>query len=111
LPICSRSPRRNAGTRSSTACSSRRKGRRLVTAGPRRDSLGGSVDPIEEMLAVYRWHVDGYVEVLVANRNERVRAEPFNAIEFRVGTLFGENKDEDDEDKDEDDEDKDDNDT
>jgi Uma2 family endonuclease len=52
------------------------------------------VDPIEETLAVHRWHPDGYVEILAADRGERVRAEPFEAIEFRVGILFGEDDDE-----------------
>ena len=51
------------------------------------------VDPDQETLAVYRWHVDGYVEVLIADRDERVRAEPFDAIEFRVGVLFGDDED------------------
>lgn len=52
------------------------------------------VDPVEETLAVYRWHQDGYVEVLIADREERVRAEPFAAIELKVGVLFGEDDDE-----------------
>ena len=26
---------------------------------------------------MYRWHDDGYVEILIADRTERVRAEPF----------------------------------
>ncbi|MGQ0507070.1 MAG: Uma2 family endonuclease [Myxococcaceae bacterium] len=52
------------------------------------------VDPIDETLAVYRWHPDGYVEVLMADRNERIRAEPFDAIELRVAVLFGEDDDE-----------------
>lgn len=52
------------------------------------------LDPIEETIAVYRWHPDGYVEVLIAARDERVRAEPFEAVEFRVGVLFGEDDDE-----------------
>jgi Uma2 family endonuclease len=47
------------------------------------------VDPVEETLAVYRWHVDGYVEVLMADRTERVRAEPFEELELSVGVLFG----------------------
>jgi len=51
------------------------------------------VDPVDETLAVHRWHADGYVEVLIADRDERVRAEPFEAIEFRVATLFGEDDD------------------
>jgi len=52
------------------------------------------VDPIDETLAVYRWHKDGYVEVLIAERGERVRAEPFDAVELKVGVLFGEDDDE-----------------
>ena len=51
-------------------------------------------DPVEETLAVYRWHSDGYVEVLIAERQETVRAEPFDAIELRVGVLFGDDDDE-----------------
>jgi len=52
------------------------------------------VDPVEETLSVHRWHTDGYVEVLVADRDEQVRAEPFDAIELRVGVLFGDDEDE-----------------
>jgi Uma2 family endonuclease len=52
------------------------------------------IDPIEETLAVYRWHADGYVEILMAERSERVRAEPFDALELRVAVLFGEDDDE-----------------
>jgi Uma2 family endonuclease len=51
------------------------------------------VDPMEETLAVHRWHADGYVEVLIADRTERVRAEPFGEIELRVGILFGDDND------------------
>jgi Uma2 family endonuclease len=47
------------------------------------------VDPLEETLAVNRWHPDGYVEVLVAERDERVQAEPFRELELKVSTLFG----------------------
>jgi Uma2 family endonuclease len=47
------------------------------------------VDPLEELLTIYRWHTDGYLEVLVADRSERVRAEPFEAIDLAVGVLFG----------------------
>lgn len=53
------------------------------------------VDPAEETLAVHRWHRDGYVEILVADRDERIRAEPFDAIEIRVGVLFGDDDDDD----------------
>ena len=51
------------------------------------------VDPVDETLAVHRWHADGYVEVLIADRDERVRAEPFDAIELRVAVLFGDDDD------------------
>jgi Uma2 family endonuclease len=52
------------------------------------------VDPIDETLAVHRWHEDGYVEVLSGERGERGRAEPFDAIELRVGVLFGDDDEE-----------------
>ena len=52
------------------------------------------VDPVEETLAVYRWHPDGFVEVLIADREERVRAEPFAEIDLKVSILFGEDDDE-----------------
>jgi Uma2 family endonuclease len=51
------------------------------------------IDPVEETLAVHRWHADGYVEVLIADRHERVRAEPFGAIDLRLGVLFGDDDD------------------
>ena len=51
------------------------------------------IDPVEETLAVHRWHPDGYVEVLVADRGERVRAEPFPEVEIAVGVLFGDDDD------------------
>jgi Uma2 family endonuclease len=52
------------------------------------------LDPSDETLTVYRWHTDGYVELLVAERHETVRAEPFDAIELRVAVLFGDDDDE-----------------
>jgi Uma2 family endonuclease len=51
------------------------------------------VDPVDETLAVYRWHSDGYVEVLIAERQDLVRAEPFDAIKLGVGVLFGDDDD------------------
>ncbi|WP_434045767.1 Uma2 family endonuclease [Sorangium cellulosum] len=47
------------------------------------------VDPREETLTVYRWTAEGYLVALRAERGERVRAEPFDAIELQVGVLFG----------------------
>lgn len=52
------------------------------------------IDPVDETLTVHRWHRDGYLEVLIADRDERVRAEPFEAIELRVAVLFGDDDDE-----------------
>ncbi len=47
------------------------------------------VDPFTETLTVFRWSSDGYDEVLIAGRHERVRAAPFEAVELHVGALFG----------------------
>ena len=51
------------------------------------------VDPQAEMLTVHRWTQEGYLVVLNASRGERVRAEPFDAIELQVGILFGDDPD------------------
>ena len=53
------------------------------------------VDPVDETLAVYRWHPDGDAEVLIAERDELVRAEPFEAIALRLAVLFGDDDDDD----------------
>ncbi len=45
-------------------------------------------------MTVYRWTPDGYSEVLVAERGETVRAEPFEAIPLQVGLFFGDDEDE-----------------
>lgn len=47
------------------------------------------LDPEQGTLAVNRWHSDGYLEVLAAERGQTVRAEPFDAIELAVAGLFG----------------------
>jgi Uma2 family endonuclease len=47
------------------------------------------VDPELETLSVYRWMLDGYTEILIAERGEVVRAEPFEAIPLTVGVIFG----------------------
>ena len=52
------------------------------------------VDPERETLTVYRWARDGYVEVLVAERGEEVRPEPFDAVPLQVGVLFGDDEEE-----------------
>jgi Uma2 family endonuclease len=51
------------------------------------------VDPMNEILTVHRWATEGYLQVLAAERGERVRAEPFDAIEWPVGMLFGDDPD------------------
>lgn len=48
------------------------------------------VDPTTETLTVHRLTPDGYLIALRAERGQVVRAEPFDAVELRVGTLFGE---------------------
>ncbi len=50
------------------------------------------IDPQDETLTVYRWTAEGYLYVMGATREERVRAEPFDAIELQVGVLFGEDE-------------------
>jgi Uma2 family endonuclease len=47
------------------------------------------LDPIEEVLTVERWAPDGYTEILIAERTDVVRAEPFEALPLVIGTLFG----------------------
>lgn len=49
------------------------------------------VHPEQKMLLVYRWHADGYVQILSATSGQR--AEPFDAIEVDVGELFGDESD------------------
>lgn len=47
------------------------------------------IDPLEQMLTVLRWTRDGYLELLVAESGEVVRAEPFGDLELDIGSLFG----------------------
>ncbi|MBI4957510.1 MAG: Uma2 family endonuclease [Myxococcales bacterium] len=50
------------------------------------------IDPVEETLTVHRFTEGGYLLVLAAERGERVRAEPFDAIDLQVGVLFGDDE-------------------
>lgn len=50
------------------------------------------IDPRDETMTVLRFTPEGYLEVLIAERGERVRPEPFNAIELSVGVLFGDDE-------------------
>jgi Uma2 family endonuclease len=52
------------------------------------------LDPVRETLSVLRWSPDGFIEVLSAMRGERVRAEPFDAIELSMGVFFGDDDEE-----------------
>lgn len=51
------------------------------------------LDPEERILLVHRWAQDGYTVVQRAAAGETIRAEPFHAIELRVGVLFGDDED------------------
>lgn len=51
------------------------------------------IDPMGESLTVHRFSPDGYVEILSALRGEKVRAEPFAAVEIQVGVFFGDDED------------------
>ena len=52
------------------------------------------IDPRDESLTVLQWTAKGYLEILAAERGERVRAEPFGAVDLPVGVLFGDDEDE-----------------
>ena len=51
------------------------------------------LDEVARALTVYRHGPDGYVIALAAEAEELVRAEPFDAIELKVGVLFGDDPD------------------
>jgi hypothetical protein len=69
--------------------------RRQATRPPRgRGPHYWILDPGEKILLVHRWSHDGYTVVQRAAAGETVRAEPFDAIELRVGVLFGDDEDE-----------------
>jgi Uma2 family endonuclease len=46
------------------------------------------LDPEEKLLLVYRHGERGYMNILSATSGERVRAEPFEAVELRGAILF-----------------------
>lgn len=50
------------------------------------------LDPVERVLLVHRLEASGYVVALTAAPGERVRAEPFDALEVNVGALFGDDE-------------------
>jgi Uma2 family endonuclease len=52
------------------------------------------VDPEEKVIIVHRLEPHGYLVALTAATGETVRAEPFDAVELRVGVVFGDEDDE-----------------
>jgi Uma2 family endonuclease len=51
------------------------------------------IDPEQETLTVHKWGQEGYVEIVVAERGETVRAEPFDVLPLQVGVLLGDDED------------------
>lgn len=51
------------------------------------------VDPVNEVLVVYRWTAEGYLLVQSAQNDERVRAEPFGEVELSVRSLLDDDED------------------
>lgn len=47
------------------------------------------LDPSAGTLTVFRHAPSGYLQVIAAQRHENVRPEPFEAMEFSVGLLLG----------------------
>jgi hypothetical protein len=51
------------------------------------------LDQVDRTLTVHRHGPDGYLIALRAEASERVRAEPFAAVELPVGQLLGDDPD------------------
>lgn len=51
------------------------------------------VDPANELVTAYRHQAGAYLVAQVARRGERIRLEPFAAVELAVGVLFGDEPD------------------
>ncbi|MFZ5892777.1 MAG: Uma2 family endonuclease [Myxococcota bacterium] len=51
------------------------------------------IDQVDSTLTVHRYTGDGYLVALRATAGERVRAEPFDAIELQVSVLLGDDED------------------
>lgn len=52
------------------------------------------VDQVDRTLTVHRHLPEGYLVALRATSGERVRAEPFDAVEVQIGILVGEDPEE-----------------
>jgi Uma2 family endonuclease len=53
------------------------------------------VDPVREMLTVYGWRPEGYMELQFAERGEIIQPEPFEVVPLHVGFLFGDDPEDD----------------
>lgn len=51
------------------------------------------IDPEERILLVHRWSPDGYIVVERAQAGDKIRPEPFEALELAVASLFGDDED------------------
>ena len=47
------------------------------------------VDVEHRILTVYNWHPEGWLRLMTAEPGQRARLEPFEAVEFEVAVLFG----------------------
>jgi Uma2 family endonuclease len=47
------------------------------------------LDPMNQTLTVHRWAEPGYIVLLIAAPGERVRAEPFDAVELDIAAILG----------------------
>ncbi|MCU0694172.1 MAG: Uma2 family endonuclease [Polyangiaceae bacterium] len=47
------------------------------------------VDVEHRVLTVYRWHPQGWLRLMAVEPGQRARLEPFEAVEFEVAVLFG----------------------
>jgi hypothetical protein len=63
-------------------------------ARPLHLAIAADLRALGEELRVHRWAEAGYIVVLNAQRAQRVRAEPFEAIELPIGVFFGDDPDE-----------------
>ena len=52
------------------------------------------LDPLDSTLTVYRSEEGGYFVAQRAERGEKLRPEPFDALELEVGVLFGDDESE-----------------
>jgi Uma2 family endonuclease len=52
------------------------------------------LDPVAETLSVYRWTLEGYLLIQTAEGRERIRAEPFSAVELSMHGLLEADPDE-----------------